>query len=185
MPSGRGQLLLLVGAAAARPSIVAEGANPSQAPGSEATGRVGSPIVPPPFVPKAWALLEAMSDEFSGESLNLSKWWPTMDDGYPGSLPGFNLASNAIVSDGRLQLFARNIAQPVKGSPPGYYNVTTSAVGTKAARVAGYCEINARLMNSSAIKSSFWFNQGRGWAGTPDEYPLRPEGAVQTHEIQT
>ena len=117
----------------------------------------------PSFLPPdggPWTLFEPWSDEFSGAALNATKWWPTMDDGFAGSAPGLNVAQNAVVSGGQLHLFARAVSGRLPGSPPGYANVTTAAVGTRTMRRFGYFEIRARLMNSSGIKSAFWFNQG-------------------------
>ena len=120
----------------------------------------------PSFLPRAaaggqWSLYEPWSDEFNDTVINQTKWWPTMDDGFPGSAPGLDVARNAVISGGQLHLFARRIPRPLAGSPPGYANVTTSAVGTRTMQRFGYFEISARLMNSSGIKSAFWLNQGR------------------------
>ena len=126
-------------------------------------GAIGAGV--PSFLPPdggPWTLFEPWSDEFSGAALNATKWWPTMDDGFAGSAPGLNVAQNAVVSGGQLHLFARAVSGRLPGSPPGYANVTTAAVGTRTMRRFGYFEIRARLMNSSGIKSAFWFNQGRG-----------------------
>lgn len=92
--------------------------------------------------------------------VNRSKWFDGMDDGWKGSKPRLNLASNAVVANGQLCLFARNLSSSARGLPLGYGNVSTSAVASRAAQLFGYFEIRARLLNSSAIKSAFWFNQG-------------------------
>lgn len=121
-------------------------------------------IAVPPYLPRdggQWSLFEPWSDEFDGIALNETKWWPTMDDGFPGSAPGLDVAQNALLSGSQLHLFARKIPEPLPDSPPGYGNVTTSAVGTRTMQRFGYFETNARLMNSSGIKSAFWLNQGR------------------------
>lgn len=111
----------------------------------------------PGYVP-----LPALSDEFEGSALDLSKW-TSSDPGWPGRQPGLFDPSNVLVADGTLQLWAR-AARRNASWPAGYDNYTTSAVHSLATARLGFFEIRWRS-GSSAISSSWWFhgNNGSAW----------------------
>jgi beta-glucanase (GH16 family) len=113
--------------------------------------------------PPGYTIFEALSDEFSGSSLDASKWI-AKDPGWPGRQPGLFDPANVIVENGSLQLWAR-AAKRNDSWPAGYDNYTTSAIHSQAMIHQGYFEIRWRS-GSSGISSSFWFHNNNGTAWT-------------------
>ena len=102
-----------------------------------------------------WTVYPSMTDEFNGDSLNLTKWYNT-NPTWKGRQPGLFEPQNVRVNNGTLELWAYYN----KSSNPnddGYGNYTTSAVQSKSFLLYGYSEIRAKL-GTSKISSSFWFN---------------------------
>jgi beta-glucanase (GH16 family) len=122
---------------------------------------VSAPPLPPP--PPGYALVAALSDEFDGDALDLTKWAPR-DEGWLGRQPGLFDPANVVVSSGALQLWARNATRNASW-PAGYDNYTTAAVHSLSRVRLGFFEIRWRS-GSSAISSSWWLHEGNGSAWT-------------------
>lgn len=103
-----------------------------------------------------------MSDEFEGNSLDGTKWFP-YNPHWKGRQPGLFYPPNVVVHNGSLQLTARS--ENVSGEPVGFGNFTTAAVQSKVFQRYGYFEVRAQAMNSRA-SSSFWFSAD----GTSEEH---------------
>ena len=104
---------------------------------------------------KKWVLIENLSDEFNGESLDESKWKNTDPGRWMGRAPGIFKKDVASVSDGNLKLKVYQL------SAPEVINNTTwthagGYIGSKnAAQVGTYFE--ARMKASKTFMSStFW-----------------------------
>jgi beta-glucanase (GH16 family) len=112
--------------------------------------------------PPGYTLIPALSDEFDGSELDLTKW-TAASPGWPGRQPGLFAASNVEVAGGSLQLWAR-AARRNASWPSGYDNYTTAAVHSLATQRLGFFEIRWRS-GSSSISSSWWFhtNNGSTW----------------------
>jgi hypothetical protein len=121
-------------------------------------GAVAAVLPPPGYTPIA-----DLSDEFSGSSLDLTKW-QAKSPGWPGRQPGLFDPSNVVVGNGTLQLWAR-AARRNTSWPAGYDNYTTAAVHSLATVHEGYFEIRWRS-GSSGISSSWWFHDNNGSAWT-------------------
>jgi beta-glucanase (GH16 family) len=116
-----------------------------------------SQLPPPNYIP-----FPSLSDEFSGTTLDQTKW-VAKDPGWPGRMPGLFDPSNVIVLDGSLQLWA-HAAKRNNSWPVGYDNYTTSAIHSLSKIRLGYFEIRWKS-GSSGISSSFWLhdNNGTSW----------------------
>jgi beta-glucanase (GH16 family)/lysophospholipase L1-like esterase len=108
-----------------------------------------------------WKVLPELTDEFNGNQLDETKWFDH-NPGWQGRKPGFFLASNVRVSDGKLNLTAR--AQNLSDLPAGYHSFTTAAVKAKTLVKYGYFEVKCRSMHSRA-SSAFWF-----YHSTPEQW---------------
>ena len=115
-------------------------------------------LPPPGYVP-----LAALTDEFQGAELDISKWLPR-DETWLGRQPGLFAAANVVVGGGMLQLWAREFHRNAS-TPAGYDNFTTSAVHSVAQVHLGYFEIRWRS-GSSGISSSWWLHGSNGTAWT-------------------
>jgi len=103
-------------------------------------------------LPGQWESIPELTDEFEGEKLDATRWWPT-NPSWKGRQPGLFSEKNVTVADGKLQLTAR--AEEIDG-PAGYHSFTTAAVKSKVRVKYGYFEIKARAMDSRC-SSAFWF----------------------------
>jgi len=119
---------------------------------------LGASLPPEGYIP-----LSSLSDEFTGSSLDTSKWL-AKDPGWPGRQPGLFDPNNVVVQNGTLQLWAR-AAKRNDSWPEGYDNYTTSAIHSIAMVHQGYFEIRWRS-GSSGISSSFWFHKNNGTSWT-------------------
>jgi beta-glucanase (GH16 family) len=100
-----------------------------------------------------WEAFPALTDDFDGNQLDESKWFPN-NPGWLGRQPGYFNPRNVRVTDGRLELEAKKESLP--NLPAGYHTYTTAFVKGKTRIRYGYFEIRARAMDSQA-SSAFWF----------------------------
>jgi beta-glucanase (GH16 family) len=122
-----------------------------------AEARTSQPAPPLGYVP-----IPELSDEFEGATLDASKWSTSV--GWVGRKPGLFDPQNVVVSDGKLQLWARQ-ARRNDSWPEGFDNFTTAAVHSVARVREGLFEVRWRS-GSSGISSSWWFHQSTvadGW----------------------
>jgi beta-glucanase (GH16 family) len=103
-----------------------------------------------------WEPFSALTDEFDGDRLDESKWYPN-NPGWLGRQPGYFNPKNVRVADGMLHLDAKKETLP--NLPAGYHTFTTAFVKGKTKVRYGYFEIRARAMDSQA-SSAFWFYDG-------------------------
>ena len=107
--------------------------------------------------PAGYTPIAALSDEFDGTALDLTKW-SAAASGWKGRQPGLFDAGNVVVGGGALQLWSR-AAHRNSSWPAGYDNYTTAYVQSVATAHEGYFEMRWRSGNSS-ISSSWWFHAG-------------------------
>ena len=100
-----------------------------------------------------WEPFPALTDEFDGDKLDHSKWFPN-NPGWLGRQPGYFNPKNVRVADGMLHLDAKKESLP--NLPAGYHTYTTAFVKGKTKVRYGYFEIRARAMDSQT-SSAFWF----------------------------
>ena len=112
-----------------------------------------------------WELLETVSDEFEGTTLNENKWLIQGRNGefqsnFKGRAPSQFSTENVRLEDGLLKLETRwepdynfNPTHDKNGDP--YENITTAAIITKSEFVYGYLEIKSKAADAE-ITSSFW-----------------------------
>lgn len=105
-----------------------------------------------------WTKLEALSDEFNGDTLDLEKWFDHNPAWY-GRAPSRYLARNVKVSDGYLQIvMSKDTSLPVEQFYGGseYQDYVAASVVGKEPVNYGYFEIRAKPM-ASAGSSAWWF----------------------------
>ncbi len=117
---------------------------------------LAGPAQPCPLNHGRWEPNPALTDEFDGDKLDETKWWP-YNPGWKGRQPGFFNPKNVRVADGMLHLDAKKETLP--DLPQGYHTWTTAFVKGKQLVRYGYFEIRARAMDSQA-SSAFWFYDG-------------------------
>jgi len=100
-----------------------------------------------------WTRYEAMWDEFDGDRLDATKWYPN-NPKWAGRQPAFFWTENVRVSGGKLHLSMKKETPPVL--PRGFHDYTSAAVKSKGTVLYGYFEVKAQPMNSAG-SSSFWF----------------------------
>lgn len=100
-----------------------------------------------------WEPFPALTDEFDGDALDESKWFPN-NPTWLGRQPGYFNPRNVRLTGGMLHLDAKKETLP--NLPDGYHSYTTAFVKGKTKVRYGYFEIRARAMDSQA-SSAFWF----------------------------
>jgi beta-glucanase (GH16 family) len=101
-----------------------------------------------------WVMVPAMSDEFDGATLDLSRWQAGID-GWQGRQPGLFVADNVKQAAGMLSLKMVHQPVPAKYQAAGYRDFTTAAVESRQPVLYGYFEVRAKIM-PSAGSSAFW-----------------------------
>ncbi|PXF45120.1 Beta-porphyranase A [Gracilariopsis chorda] len=116
----------------------------------------------PPGTEGTWTLVEQVSDEFEGNSLDTSKWEP-FNRNWRGRPPGWFNSENVTVGDDCLQLHSR-LQDPPPGYPPDYHTFSTAFVRSKTKVRYGYFEARVQPARS-CISSAFWFvrNDAEAW----------------------
>jgi beta-glucanase (GH16 family) len=122
--------------------------------------------------PAARGMRLAWHDEFSGTSLDASRWSTVMD--FPGRAGGhyhntsygsYAVDENVVLSQGRLQLVTDN--KPVVGTDPaGTYQYTEGFISShdKFFQLYGYWEICAKFPAGKGLWPAFWLlPQDRSW----------------------
>lgn len=109
--------------------------------------------------PTGYSPIESLTDEFTGNALDLTKW-AARDGGWLGRQPGLFDPGNVVVGGGALQLWAREFHRNAS-TPAGYDNYTTAAVHSITQVHLGYFEIRWRS-GSSGISSSWWLHDSNG-----------------------
>ena len=109
-----------------------------------------------------WVKYEPMSDEFGGDRLDETKWWPR-NPTWKGRQPGFFSPRNVKVEGGMLHLTMKKEEPPEMPKAEKYHTYTCAAVQSKDTVRYGYFEVKSRAMKSAG-SSSFWFyHQTKPW----------------------
>ncbi len=154
---------LMLAAACITSTVTAEADSPSDAVGSTCTTAAS---------PAARGMRLAWHDEFSGMSLDTSRWSTVMD--FPGRAGGhyhntsygsYAVDENVVLSQGRLRLVTDN--KPVVGTDPaGTYQYTEGFISShdKFFQSYGYWEICAKFPAGKGLWPAFWLiPQDRSW----------------------
>ncbi len=128
----------------------------------------GDPVpVSDPSNRGGWTLIESVSDEFNGDSLDLTKWNNLGLDGnyyneWKGRAPSQFNPANVTVANGNLTIASRwdpdfqFSETPLKGVPYGKAApVTTGSIVSKAMFKHGYLEMRCKAA-AGPVSSSFW-----------------------------
>ena len=116
---------------------------------------------------KKWVLVEGLSDEFEGETLDESKWINTDPNRWMGREPGIFKKDVASVSEGSLKLTVYQLAAPEVVNNKTWTHAG-GYVGSKEAAQVGYY-FEARMKSSKTFMSStFWLINHRGDASGCD-----------------
>jgi len=103
-----------------------------------------------------WLPYETMTDEFTGDKLDETKWYPK-NPTWLGRQPAYFWTGNVTVSDGKLHLAMRKEGVPAEApKDQGFHDYTSAAVQSKTTVLYGYFEVMVRPMKSAG-SSSFWF----------------------------
>jgi len=100
-----------------------------------------------------WEPMPAFSDEFGGDSLDVTKWHDH-NPKWIGRQPAFFSQKNVEISAGELKLTAR--AEDLRDLPSDYHTFTTSFVKSRARVLYGYFEARCKPMKA-AVANAFWF----------------------------
>lgn len=104
---------------------------------------------PTPPNGKKWQKIDAISDEFNGNSLNTSKW-TINDPQWEGRRPGRFEESSVAVSDGKLKITASKKNNPYNG-----WTHNGGLVRSKTRNLYGYYEARMKA-NKTFMSSTFW-----------------------------
>jgi beta-glucanase (GH16 family) len=119
-----------------------------------------------------WARVEALSDEFDGQDLDLKKWTRGLG-WWKGRQPALFSDKNVTVSDGKLHLTMSKEKLPEEYEKLGYKDYTSACLYSKVRAHYGYYEVKAKPMNSAG-SSSFWFQveDVPGWLTEIDVFEI-------------
>jgi beta-glucanase (GH16 family) len=111
--------------------------------------------IPSPKIEGDFLFIPELSDEFEGNSFDITKWFPN-NPGWDGRQPAFFSEKNVNVSNGTLNLTMRKEEPTEELKKKGYHTYSSAAVRSKHTIKYGYFEIKAKAMNSNG-SSAFWF----------------------------
>ena len=121
---------------------------------------------------RGWAKVEALSDEFDSQDVDLKKWTRGLG-WWKGRQPALFSDKNVTVSDGKLHLTMRKEKLPEEVEKLGYKDYTSACLYSKVRAHYGYYEVKAKPMNSAG-SSSFWFQKEDvpGWMTEIDVFEI-------------
>jgi beta-glucanase (GH16 family) len=126
---------------------------------------------------RAWEPIPALTDEFTGATLDATKWH-AHNPSWLGRQPSYFHPKNVTVCDGLLHLTMRR--EDLPGLPDGYHTYTSAAVQSKMQTLYGYYETKCRPMRSHG-SSAFWFyNDTATWWTEIDVFEIG--GGAPGHE---
>ncbi|MCY3024118.1 MAG: family 16 glycosylhydrolase, partial [Planctomycetota bacterium] len=131
-----------------------------------------------------WVKYEPMSDEFNGDKLDETKWWP-FNPTWKGRYPGLFRKENVTVSGGQMHLTMKKEPIPAMETDKKYKDYTCAAVQSKDTVRYGYFEVRSKAMNSAG-SSSFWFyHSTKPWWTEIDVYEIggKAPGKEKNHHI--
>lgn len=109
-----------------------------------------------------WVKYELMCDEFTGDKLDATKWWPN-NPTWKGRYPGLFRKENVVVKDGQMHLTMKKEPIPATETDKKYKDYTCAAVQSKTRVRYGYFECRARAMKSAG-SSAFWlYDSTKPW----------------------
>ena len=129
-----------------------------------------------------WAKVEALSDEFDGDNLDLKKWTQGLG-WWKGRQPALFSDKNVTVSDGKLHLTMRKEKVPEEFEKQGYKDYTSACLYSKIRAHYGYYEVKAKPMDSAG-SSSFWFQveDTPGWLTEIDVFEIGGKAKGYEHK---
>ena len=129
----------------------------------------------------SWVL--QWSDEFDGDSLDLSAWTPQLGDGSQYGIPGWGngelqsyKAENAIVSDGALTIRAKKESSGGKA-------YTSARLRTQATFTSGRIEARIKLPAGKGLWPAFWMLPENGAWPMDGEIDIMEFRGEHTHEV--
>lgn len=131
-----------------------------------------------------WVKYEPMSDEFNGDKLDETKWWP-FNPTWKGRYPGLFRKENVTLSGGQMHLTMKKEPIPATETDKKYKDYTCAAVQSKDTVRYGYFEVRSRAMKSAG-SSSFWFyHSTKPWWTEIDVYEIggKAPGKERNHHI--
>lgn len=118
-----------------------------------------------------WQVYEPMTDEFSEQTLDESKWMPKHRS-WRGRQPAWFSPANVRVDGEQLQLVMKKEQAPEALRTRGYHTYSSAAVHSLERVKYGYFEVRAQPMDSAG-SSSFWFaGQADNWRTEIDVFEL-------------
>lgn len=144
----------------------------------------------------AWILIDSVSDEFDGDSLDLNKWNNLGLDGdyygeWKGRAPSQYNPANVTVKDGFLTIQSKWDPDfefsdlSLKGVPYGKAApVTTAAIVSKAKFKYGYMEMRCKAADGP-VSSSFWTTGKDGEIDVFEHFGHSPRNPNSAHRYHT
>ena len=108
---------------------------------------------------KSWKLIKKYSDEFEGNNLNYSRWYPN-NPKWKGRPPTYFHESNVSLKNGELVI---KVNQHGAEKLPNEFTHSTGFIKSKTKFLYGYFEAEAKLMDAPWV-SGFWMtNVDKDW----------------------
>ncbi|HEY3319458.1 MAG TPA: family 16 glycosylhydrolase [Planctomycetota bacterium] len=109
-----------------------------------------------------WVKYEALSDEFNGEKLDETKWWPN-NPSWKGRYPGLFRKENVTVSGGQMHLTMKKEKLPESETDKKYKDYSCAAVQSKQTVRYGYFEASVRAMKSAGSTAFWMYDTSKPW----------------------
>ncbi len=113
---------------------------------------------------KTWNKIENLSDEFSGDTFDNSKWQNTDSNRWVGRPPGIFKENTVTQSDGTLKLTAYKLDAPETVNGNTFTHAGSNIYSKNSATVGTYIECKMKA-NKTFMSSTFWLINRRS-AGT-------------------
>jgi len=130
---------------------------------------------------KKWKLLRELSDEFDGDKLNDTIWYPN-NPKWKGRPPTYFHGSNVKLEDGELVI---RVNQHGNDSMPKDFTHTTGFIKSKNKFLYGYFEAECKLMDAPWV-SGFWMtNVDKDWWTEIDICENAPGVEYNRHDLNS
>lgn len=112
-----------------------------------------------------WQLVEELSDEFDGDSLNLNKWRNTDPSRWIGRSPGIFKKNTVSLNEGNMRITNYQLATPETHNGKEFTHAGGHVISEARAQVGYYFEARIKA-NKTFMSSTFWLinyqNEGSG-----------------------
>lgn len=128
-----------------------------------------------------WILIEDLSDEFDGTTVNSNKW-VTLYPGWNGRYPSWFVSNNSSIKSNELNITMKKESLAEMGQG---YEYSTGVIRSLTTLKYGYCEIKAKCMRSAGSSAFYLNNVQADWWTEIDVFEIGGNATSYEYLINT